>query len=200
MFFHIPHCIWVQLHILQLLFHQCWLIQIFARYFLPVLKTYILQLYHVNENHIRRIPFSLGNKIHLQELRMDCSSKNVLALKGYTGTCPNQWFSYQFRHHRFSLNWCTWRPRQNAFIATSSSGEAFNIKKKMLFLLTVLFQTPLLAAASQSDTSEIVMNSDHSTDQEMSGYSPESSLSPPPPLQRVMDPGISSYVLFSAIL
>ncbi|KAF1652662.1 Golgi reassembly-stacking protein 1, partial [Eudyptes chrysocome] len=50
-------------------------------------------------------------------------------------------------------------------------------------------ETLLLAAASQSDTSEIVMNSDHSTDQEMSGYSPESSLSPPPPLQRVMDPG-----------
>lgn len=62
----------------------------------------------------------------------------------------------------------------------------------MLFLLTVSFQTPLLAAASQSDTSERVMTLDHSTDQEMSGYSPESSLSPPPPLQRVMDPGISS--------
>ncbi|KAM6283353.1 Golgi reassembly-stacking protein 1 [Porphyrio hochstetteri] len=50
-------------------------------------------------------------------------------------------------------------------------------------------ETPLLAPASQSDSSEIVMNLDHSTDQEMSGYSPESSLSPPPPLQRVMDPG-----------
>jgi len=62
----------------------------------------------------------------------------------------------------------------------------------MLFLLPVLFQTPLLAPASQSDSSEIVMSLDHSTDQEMSGYSPESSLSPPPPLQRVMDPGISS--------
>ncbi|NXN64268.1 GORS1 protein, partial [Himantopus himantopus] len=50
-------------------------------------------------------------------------------------------------------------------------------------------ETPLLAPTSQSDSSETVMNLDHSTDQEMSGYSPESSLSPPPPLQRVMDPG-----------
>ncbi|XP_075602863.1 Golgi reassembly-stacking protein 1 isoform X1 [Balearica regulorum gibbericeps] len=50
-------------------------------------------------------------------------------------------------------------------------------------------ETPLMAPASQSDSSEIIMNTDHSTDQEMSGYSPESSLSPPPPLQRVMDPG-----------
>ncbi|NXC76834.1 GORS1 protein, partial [Anhinga anhinga] len=50
-------------------------------------------------------------------------------------------------------------------------------------------ETPLLAPASQGDNSEIAMNLDHSTDQEMSGYSPESSLSPPPPLQRVMDPG-----------
>ena len=62
----------------------------------------------------------------------------------------------------------------------------------MLLLLTVLFQTPLLAPTSQSDNSEIVTSLDHSTDQEMSGYSPESSLSPPPPLQRVMDPGIFS--------
>ncbi|NXN25166.1 GORS1 protein, partial [Nycticryphes semicollaris] len=50
-------------------------------------------------------------------------------------------------------------------------------------------ETPLLAPASQSDNSETVMNLDHSTDREMGGYSPESSLSPPPPLQRVMDPG-----------
>ncbi|XP_054671304.1 Golgi reassembly-stacking protein 1 isoform X1 [Grus americana] len=50
-------------------------------------------------------------------------------------------------------------------------------------------ETLLMAPASQSDSSEIIMNLDHSTDQEMSGYSPESSLSPPPPLQRVMDPG-----------
>ncbi|XP_009579868.1 PREDICTED: Golgi reassembly-stacking protein 1 [Fulmarus glacialis] len=50
-------------------------------------------------------------------------------------------------------------------------------------------ETPLLAPTSQSDNSEIVRNLDHSTDQEVSGYSPESSLSPPPPLQRVMDPG-----------
>ncbi|NXI52318.1 GORS1 protein, partial [Chloroceryle aenea] len=50
-------------------------------------------------------------------------------------------------------------------------------------------ETPLLAPTSQSDNSEVVMDLDHSTDQEMSGYSPESSLSPPPPLQRVMDPG-----------
>ncbi|NWS21347.1 GORS1 protein, partial [Pachyramphus minor] len=50
-------------------------------------------------------------------------------------------------------------------------------------------ETPLLAPTSQSDSSETVMNLDHSRDQEMSGYSPESSLSPPPPLQRVMDPG-----------
>ncbi|NXH79252.1 GORS1 protein, partial [Hydrobates tethys] len=50
-------------------------------------------------------------------------------------------------------------------------------------------ETPLLAPTSQSENSEIVMNLDHSTDQEMSRYSPESSLSPPPPLQRVMDPG-----------
>nr|XP_009489278.1 PREDICTED: Golgi reassembly-stacking protein 1 [Pelecanus crispus] len=50
-------------------------------------------------------------------------------------------------------------------------------------------ETPLLAPTSQSDSSETVTNLDHSTDQEMSGYSPESSLSPPPPLQRVMDPG-----------
>ncbi|XP_063272629.1 Golgi reassembly-stacking protein 1 [Prinia subflava] len=48
-------------------------------------------------------------------------------------------------------------------------------------------ETPLLAPTSQNDSSEIVMNLDHST--ERSGYSPESSLSPPPPLQRVMDPG-----------
>ncbi|NWU90482.1 GORS1 protein, partial [Upupa epops] len=50
-------------------------------------------------------------------------------------------------------------------------------------------ETPLLAPASQSDVSETVMDLDHPTDQEVSGYSPESSLSPPPPLQRVMDPG-----------
>ncbi|NWQ68175.1 GORS1 protein, partial [Neopipo cinnamomea] len=50
-------------------------------------------------------------------------------------------------------------------------------------------ETPLLAPTSQSDSSGTVMNVDHSRDQEMSGYSPESSLSPPPPLQRVMDPG-----------
>ncbi|XP_064559915.1 Golgi reassembly-stacking protein 1 [Zonotrichia leucophrys gambelii] len=50
-------------------------------------------------------------------------------------------------------------------------------------------ETPLLAPTSQNDSSEAVMNLDHSTEQEMSGYSPESSLSPPPPLQRVMDPG-----------
>ncbi|KAM9199585.1 Golgi reassembly-stacking protein 1 [Mergus octosetaceus] len=50
-------------------------------------------------------------------------------------------------------------------------------------------ETPLLAPTSQSDASEIVMNLDHSTGQEMSGYLPESSLSSPPPLQRVMDPG-----------
>ncbi|XP_061853142.1 Golgi reassembly-stacking protein 1 isoform X1 [Colius striatus] len=50
-------------------------------------------------------------------------------------------------------------------------------------------ETPLLAPVSQSDNSEIVTNLDHSSDQAMSGYSPESSLSPPPPLQRVMDPG-----------
>ncbi|NXE21518.1 GORS1 protein, partial [Ardeotis kori] len=68
-------------------------------------------------------------------------------------------------------------------------GEGSFQHKKMFFLLTLLLQTPLLAPTSQSDNSEVVMNSDHSTDQEMSGYSPESSLSPPPPLQRVMDPG-----------
>ncbi|XP_042657730.1 Golgi reassembly-stacking protein 1 isoform X1 [Tyto alba] len=50
-------------------------------------------------------------------------------------------------------------------------------------------ETPLLAPTSQSDSSEIITNLDHSTDKEMSGHSPESSLSPPPPLQRVMDPG-----------
>ncbi|NXG02969.1 GORS1 protein, partial [Sakesphorus luctuosus] len=50
-------------------------------------------------------------------------------------------------------------------------------------------ETPLLAPTSQSDSSETVMNLEHSRDQEMSGYSPESSLSSPPPLQRVMDPG-----------
>ncbi|NXE46654.1 GORS1 protein, partial [Casuarius casuarius] len=50
-------------------------------------------------------------------------------------------------------------------------------------------ETPLLAPASQNENSEIVMSLDQSTDQEMSGYSPESSLSPPPPVQRVMDPG-----------
>uniref|UniRef100_A0A8U7MWG8 Golgi reassembly stacking protein 1 n=1 Tax=Corvus moneduloides TaxID=1196302 RepID=A0A8U7MWG8_CORMO len=50
-------------------------------------------------------------------------------------------------------------------------------------------ETPLLAATSQNDSSETVTNLDHATDQEISGYSPESSLSPPPPLQRVMDPG-----------
>ncbi|XP_039938648.1 Golgi reassembly-stacking protein 1 [Hirundo rustica] len=48
-------------------------------------------------------------------------------------------------------------------------------------------ETPLLAPTSQNDSSETVMNLDHST--EMSGYTPQSSLSPPPPLQRVMDPG-----------
>ncbi|NXW90047.1 GORS1 protein, partial [Alopecoenas beccarii] len=50
-------------------------------------------------------------------------------------------------------------------------------------------ETPLLAPTSECDNSEIVTNLDHSTDQEMSSYSPESALSPPPPLQRVMDPG-----------
>ncbi|NXF86074.1 GORS1 protein, partial [Eubucco bourcierii] len=50
-------------------------------------------------------------------------------------------------------------------------------------------ETPLLAPTSQSDNSGTVMDLDHSTGQDMSGYSPESSLSPPPPLQRVMDPG-----------
>ncbi|XP_025907705.1 Golgi reassembly-stacking protein 1 [Nothoprocta perdicaria] len=50
-------------------------------------------------------------------------------------------------------------------------------------------ETPLVAPTSQSENSEIVMSLDQSTDQEMSGYSPESSLSPPPPVQRVMDPG-----------
>ncbi|NXX13480.1 GORS1 protein, partial [Podargus strigoides] len=50
-------------------------------------------------------------------------------------------------------------------------------------------ETPLLALTSESDNSEIVTKLDDSTDQEMSAYSPESSLSPPPPLQRVMDPG-----------
>ncbi|XP_010219353.1 PREDICTED: Golgi reassembly-stacking protein 1-like, partial [Tinamus guttatus] len=49
--------------------------------------------------------------------------------------------------------------------------------------------TPLLAPASLSETSEIVTSLDQSTDQEMGGYSPESSLSTPPPVQRVMDPG-----------
>ncbi|NXR32951.1 GORS1 protein, partial [Zosterops hypoxanthus] len=48
-------------------------------------------------------------------------------------------------------------------------------------------ETPLMAPTSQNDSSETVMNLDRST--EMSGYSPESSLAPPPPLQRVMDPG-----------
>lgn len=61
---------------------------------------------------------------------------------------------------------------------------------------TVLFQAPLLAPTSQSDSSEVVMSLDHSTGQETSGYSPESSLSPPPPLQRVMDPGMFSCMLF----
>ncbi|NXO68412.1 GORS1 protein, partial [Phainopepla nitens] len=50
-------------------------------------------------------------------------------------------------------------------------------------------ETPLLAPTSQNDSSETVRNLDHSTEQEISGYSPGSSLSPPPPLQRVMDPG-----------
>ncbi|NXJ64995.1 GORS1 protein, partial [Rostratula benghalensis] len=50
-------------------------------------------------------------------------------------------------------------------------------------------ETPLLAPPSQSDDSETLMNLDHSTEGEMGGYLPESSLSPPPPLQRVMDPG-----------
>ncbi|NWV25634.1 GORS1 protein, partial [Origma solitaria] len=50
-------------------------------------------------------------------------------------------------------------------------------------------ETPLLAPPSQNDSSETVTNFDHSPEQEMSGYSPESSLSSPPPLQRVMDPG-----------
>ncbi|NXY86106.1 GORS1 protein, partial [Alcedo cyanopectus] len=50
-------------------------------------------------------------------------------------------------------------------------------------------EAPLLAPTSQSDNSEIIMDLDHSPDQELSGYSPESSLSSPPPLQRVMDPG-----------
>ncbi|NXJ81064.1 GORS1 protein, partial [Trogon melanurus] len=50
-------------------------------------------------------------------------------------------------------------------------------------------EAPLLAPASQSDNSETVTHLNHSTGQEMSGYLPESSLSTPPPLQRVMDPG-----------
>lgn len=68
----------------------------------------------------------------------------------------------------------------------------------MFLLLAVLFQTPLMAPTSQNDSSETVMNLDRST--EMSGYSPESSLAPPPPLQRVMDPGRFSWVLFSPVL
>ncbi|NWH80124.1 GORS1 protein, partial [Piaya cayana] len=51
-------------------------------------------------------------------------------------------------------------------------------------------ETPLLAPTSQSDSTEMVTNVDHPTDQEASGYSPNSSLPPPPPLQRVMDPGM----------
>ncbi|NXI47315.1 GORS1 protein, partial [Galbula dea] len=50
-------------------------------------------------------------------------------------------------------------------------------------------ETPLLAPPSQSENSEIILDLDQPTDQEMNGFSPESSLSPPPPLQRVMDPG-----------
>ncbi|XP_030301751.1 Golgi reassembly-stacking protein 1 isoform X2 [Calypte anna] len=50
-------------------------------------------------------------------------------------------------------------------------------------------ETPLLAPTSQAGNSEMLLNLDHSTSEETSGYSPESSLSPPPPLQRVMDPG-----------
>ncbi|NXL85038.1 GORS1 protein, partial [Alectura lathami] len=50
-------------------------------------------------------------------------------------------------------------------------------------------EAPLLAPTSQGDNSEVVTGLDHSAGQEMSGFSPESSLSPPPPLQRVMDPG-----------
>ncbi|NWI92209.1 GORS1 protein, partial [Pitta sordida] len=62
-------------------------------------------------------------------------------------------------------------------------------------------ETMLLAPTSQSDSSETVTSLDHSRDQERSGYSPESSLHPPPPLQRVMDPGFldMSGVSFSEL-
>lgn len=72
------------------------------------------------------------------------------------------------------------------------SGDTCSMKRCVL----LSFQAALLAPTSQSDNSEVLMNLDQSTGQEMSGYSPESSLSPPPPLQRVMDPGMFSFMLF----
>lgn len=72
----------------QMTDRQCWLI--FSYRFEDLHTTAV----SVNENHITRIPCSLGNKICLQELIMDCSSKNILALKGYIGTCPNQWLDF----------------------------------------------------------------------------------------------------------
>ncbi|XP_044859575.1 Golgi reassembly-stacking protein 1 isoform X2 [Mauremys mutica] len=50
-------------------------------------------------------------------------------------------------------------------------------------------EAPLLAPNSQRDSSEEVMNLDESTGQEMNMYSMENALLPPPPVQRVMDPG-----------
>ncbi|XP_019385725.1 PREDICTED: Golgi reassembly-stacking protein 1 [Crocodylus porosus] len=50
-------------------------------------------------------------------------------------------------------------------------------------------EAPLLAPNTEHDNFENIMNLEPSTDEEMSGFSRESSLSPPPPVQRVMDPG-----------
>lgn len=51
-------------------------------------------------------------------------------------------------------------------------------------------EAPLLAPNSQRDSSDEVMNLDESTDQGMNIYAMENArLPPPPPVQRVMDPG-----------
>lgn len=181
----------MQLQVFQLVFHQHRLKYIFDRYLFDNLHTTPVS---ISENH-SRMPFSLGNKIHLQELSVNCSSKNTLSWKGYIGTSPKQqcddWVQDQV----------LWIDETEAEHCHRKVDFRWNVQhKKMLFLFIMSFQTPLLAPTSQSDASEIVMNLDHPTGQEMSGYLPESSLSSPPPLQRVMDPGMFSCVLFPACL
>lgn len=70
-------------------------------------------------------------KICLQEP----SSKNRLALKGWTGTCPKWWLTFSF-----SMTAFLWTgvcgDRQDAFMPRLASGEASNGKRCFSFLLS----------------------------------------------------------------